>query len=161
MKSVKGSPKSVIGHKTGSRSQSRAAVIAATRLRLSDLSRRVLEDQRYYRMFGIGLYPCGKFSLSPSIKPQPVSRYLEQWLRLCTSLKTSSNRRHYSAWLIQSLWRAYKTRQDGEKPARMRDFWTLDVGDLQRAELNGLNSAADELLRNNLMSVLGCVETDE
>jgi hypothetical protein len=134
-------------------SKAKAAIVAATRLRVTDLSRRVREDQLFYERFGVGLCPSGKFSVTPSLKARPAPRLLEKWHRLYSGQKSAALQSHYYAWIIQSMWRAYVVRKGGEKPSGMKGFLRINVSDLQNAEIKGLNSIADELLEKNLMSL--------
>jgi hypothetical protein len=76
------------------------------------------------------------------------------WRRFSRRLYTENIRRHYSAWVIQCIWRARAGRGAAEPPSDLSQYFPFNFSDLQTAELRGIEALADGLLEQLLEAVI-------
>jgi hypothetical protein len=116
--------------------------------RLSNRASRLLErlaaDEEYYlpKRFT-------RFDSAFTIAPTTGGR----WRRWALLQRAASVRRHYAAYVIQSLWRVKEYKQMDE--AELRAFFPLDFRDLQHAEVRLLRGLADGISRRALAEAIG------
>jgi hypothetical protein len=141
--------------------------------RIRELLPRIAADQLYYKKIGLGIFKS-ELSIAPATEDQRSDRKrgfsiftsdlsIEssarknsrvQWHRVVRGLAQGIVRRHYSAWMIQGLWRA---RAGGciNPELDIRQFVPFGIADLQRAEVNALRAQADALVLRSLKCVIG------
>lgn len=126
--------------------------------RLSQLADHLIEEQNYYKMFGVNMWKGESFTIvqpeqQKIEKPALQNKSLTLWASMIKCLFKDYLKKNYAAWLIQSVWRCANGKFDANPPD-LSDYFALSYPIICKAELKAIHQIANELLEENVSQIL-------